>query len=350
MIEKVRFVHYLNQFFGGIGGEEEADIGIQTKPGPIGPGRALQNLLGDRGTVISTIICGDNTAAEDWDEIEPDVRNILIEQKPDVLIAGPAFDSGRYGIACARICMLAKSMGIKSVTGMYPDNVGVITYRKEILAASTGTNPADMQSILGRMADLALKMVRGEEIGPACQDGYVPHGIRLPVTHEKPGYERAIEMLKARVEGKPFTSEIMLSQYERIDPAEPISNLENATIAIAVSTGMVPRGNPDRLTSGHATEAFRYSIDDLPQLEINQWESSHGGFNTTTLNTVDPNYGLPLRALRRLEKEGTIKGIYPYFYSTVGNATAVNAATKIGQTIAKEFKEAGVDGVLLVAG
>ncbi len=37
----IRVVHYLNQFFGGVGGENKADVGPQVRNGPIGPGRAL---------------------------------------------------------------------------------------------------------------------------------------------------------------------------------------------------------------------------------------------------------------------------------------------------------------------
>jgi betaine reductase len=34
----VRAVHYLNQFFGQIGGEDKADITPFQKDGPVGPG------------------------------------------------------------------------------------------------------------------------------------------------------------------------------------------------------------------------------------------------------------------------------------------------------------------------
>jgi betaine reductase len=42
MSEKIRVLHYLNQFFGGIGAEEEAHTPIQIQDGPVGPGRLLQ--------------------------------------------------------------------------------------------------------------------------------------------------------------------------------------------------------------------------------------------------------------------------------------------------------------------
>ena len=56
--QPLRLVHYLNQFFGGIGGEEQADIGVSKRDGPVGPGIPLQRALGERATVIATVICG----------------------------------------------------------------------------------------------------------------------------------------------------------------------------------------------------------------------------------------------------------------------------------------------------
>ncbi|MCH7997834.1 MAG: glycine/betaine/sarcosine/D-proline family reductase selenoprotein B, partial [Chloroflexi bacterium] len=63
---KLRVVHYLNQFFAGIGGEEKADTPPQVSDGPLGPANALDNALaaGDEGRVVATVLCGDNYLAE----------------------------------------------------------------------------------------------------------------------------------------------------------------------------------------------------------------------------------------------------------------------------------------------
>ena len=58
--KKLRVVHYLNQFFGQIGGEEKATTGFMVKEGPVGPGLALQKELGDRAEIVATVICGDD--------------------------------------------------------------------------------------------------------------------------------------------------------------------------------------------------------------------------------------------------------------------------------------------------
>jgi len=65
----MRVVHYLNQFFGGIGGEEVADTEPQIRDGAVGPGRLLEQVLGDDSKVVRTVICGDNYAAENLDAL-----------------------------------------------------------------------------------------------------------------------------------------------------------------------------------------------------------------------------------------------------------------------------------------
>ncbi|CAI8048618.1 Glycine reductase complex component B subunit gamma [Geodia barretti] len=70
---------------------------------------------------------------------------------------------------------------------------------------------------------------------------------------------------------------------------------------------------------------------------------------TPILNTKDPNYAMPLSTVRYLEDAGHIKHVYPQFFSTTGNATAVSAARRMGGEIASELTANHVDGVLLVA-
>ena len=72
MSTKIRVVHYLNQFFAQIGGEDKADVGLAFKDGPAGPGRALQQALGDNGEVVATarrglrIECQDRRPRRIW--------------------------------------------------------------------------------------------------------------------------------------------------------------------------------------------------------------------------------------------------------------------------------------------
>jgi len=43
MAKPYKVVHFLNQFFAGIGGEEQANTPVQASDGPIGPGREGAN-------------------------------------------------------------------------------------------------------------------------------------------------------------------------------------------------------------------------------------------------------------------------------------------------------------------
>ena len=60
----LRVVHYLNQFFAGIGAEDKADTPPGRREGALGPGRLLQQALGERARVVATVYCGDNHASE----------------------------------------------------------------------------------------------------------------------------------------------------------------------------------------------------------------------------------------------------------------------------------------------
>ena len=350
LAKSVRVVHYINQSMAGIGGEEQSTRPVEVHEGAVGSSRALQVALGDSGTVVATISCGDDYAVED-SKAQEDIRAALEELRPDMALAGPAFEAGRYGVACADFCRVAKELGIPAVTGMHIENAGLVGDRRDVLAVPTGTTPTNMVPDLKKMVALGMKLVRGEELGTAADEGYVPRGVRIIKRTEKTGLERALDMLRLRVEDRPFTSEIPLSEqrYEHVTAAPPMPDLSGAKIAFVVSAGIVPMGNPDGLPGGHSQDIYRYPIDGVDELEVGTWMSAHGGFNTTTLNTVDPNYALPLRTMRELERQGVIKSIHPYIYSTVGAGTAVSKAQEMGAKVAAELKEAGVDGVLEVS-
>ncbi len=52
------------------------------------------------------------------------------KQEPDVFIAGPAFNAGRYGVACGTIAeAVQEELGIPVVTGMYEENPGADMFK-----------------------------------------------------------------------------------------------------------------------------------------------------------------------------------------------------------------------------
>src|SRR5256712_10271973 len=100
----LRVVCYLNQFFGQLGGEEKAGVGPQVVDGAVGAARAVQQALGDAGTVVATVICGDNYAAEQAERAVAEMVALVAAARPDLVVAGPAFLAGRYGVACGALC------------------------------------------------------------------------------------------------------------------------------------------------------------------------------------------------------------------------------------------------------
>lgn len=346
----MRIIHYVNQFFGGIGTEEHANMPPEVREGPVGPGRLLENALkADGGEVVATIICGDNYIVEEKESALAVVTAAFDKYRPDVVVAGPAFDAGRYGLGCAYVCVAAQERGIPAVTGMHPENTGVLTHRLDLVAAPTSTEATGMGEAVPRMARLAVKLARGEKLGPATIDGYIPRGVRREAMHEIAGSDRAFDMMMSRVTGQSFTSEVQIQGYDVVPPAPPVTDMPNATIALVTSGGLVPKGNPDGQVGGRAKDFFRYSIDGLENLSPTDWESVHSGFSTVHLNTKDPSYALPLPIVRNLQRSGAIKGVYKYFLSTTGNGTPVTTAKRMGAEMGQELKDAGVDGVLLVA-
>ena len=99
-----KVVHYINQFFAGIGGEEKADIAPEVREGKVGPGMGLGQLLAPDAEIVATFICGDNYFATNSDKVCQEVIDCCKKYKADALIAGPAFNAGRYGTACASVC------------------------------------------------------------------------------------------------------------------------------------------------------------------------------------------------------------------------------------------------------
>jgi len=344
----LRVVHYLNQFFAGIGGEDMANIPPRLHEGSVGSGRPLQQTLRDEGTVVATLICGDNYLSDASDSAVAALIAMLQELKPDVLIAGPAFESGRYGLACAAVCKAAQQIGVPALTGMHPDNPGVETGRPDILVVPTGASPVEMQAALRSMASLALRLGRKEPLGPAEIEGFLPRGVREMYTRQAPGYRRALDMLQAKLQGQRFTTEVPILIPERVSPALPIVDLSKATIALITTGGLVRKGNPDRQVSANATRYFRHNVSELESLSGKDWEAYHAGYFNHIVNR-NPNYILPLSFMRDLQRQGEIGGIYPYIYALPGVSTPVAQSRRMGADVARELDEARVTGCLLVA-
>jgi len=344
----VRVVHYLNQFFSGHGGEEQAGCPITVRPGAAGPGTALQKLF-QNADIVATIICGDNWCHEHESEFEEAVERILRDWSPSVVVAGPAFNAGRYGLACGSVCSVASNkLGIPAVTAMAIENPGADLYRSQVYIVPCSESVVGMRTALPALSRLAMKLGRGETLGPADEEGYMPRGTRCNVQTGTVMSERAVEMLLAKLKGLPFKTELVRETFEVIPPPRPLSDLRKSTIAIVTESGLVPSGNPDKLEQTRSKKWLRYKIAGLQELNPGAWESVHGGYDTSAVDS-DPNRAVPLDALRYLESGTTIGRLHDWFYVTTGSGGSVQVMQALGREIARELLDAKVDAVLLTA-
>jgi glycine reductase complex component B subunit gamma len=338
----MKAVHYLNQFFAGLGGEDKAETPPTRLDGAVGPGRGLAGELADV-EIVATLACGDDYFAEHEEEALGTLLGFLEEERPDVLIAGPAFGSGRYGYACGTLSAAAVERGIPAVAAMHPENPGVDAAGKAYIVP-TAVNVAGMRDALPRLAGLAVALAAGRELGGPDEEGYLPRGFRRNHFADKTGAERAIDLLLAKLAGETRTE--VGGGLDRVEPPAPVPDLSQALVALVTEAGCVPQGNPDRLPSVRAQGWFRYDLNGEQTLAAARYESVHGGFDVTLANE-DPNRLVPLDTARALEREGRIGRLHEAFYTTTGNGTPVVTATRFGREIAGELREAGVGAVLL---
>jgi len=346
---KLKVVQYINQFFAQVGGEDKADYPMEYHEGPMGPGLAFQQAFGDEAEIVGTIVCGDSYFGENTDKVKPEILKKVSELKPDLFVAGPAFNAGRYGFACATIAAaVQEELHIPVITGMYVENPGADEAKSKIYIVSTKNSAAGMRDAVKKMAPLGLKLARGEKIGSSKEEGYIPQGIRVNFFEEERGSKRAVKMLLAKIAGKEFTTEYPMPSFDRVPPMPAIKDMSKATIALVTSGGIVPKGNPDHIESSNATRYGEYSIAGVNDLTAETYETAHGGYDPSYANQ-DSDRVLPVDVLRDLEKEGKIGKLYEYFYTTVGNGTAVASAKKFADEIGAKLKKDHVDAVILTS-
>lgn len=343
-----KVVHYINQFFANIGGEEMAHVPPEKRDGFVGPGMAFNQAWKGEAEIVNTIVCGDSYFAEHEKDAKEQVLNWVKEINPDLFIAGPAFNAGRYGYACATICKAVQDeLGIKVLTGMYEENPGA-DLKNSVLMVATTNSAAGMRKAAPVMAKLAMKLMKGEKLGASCEDGYMPNGIRRNFFEKERGSKRAVDMLLKKLADKPFTTEYPMPSFDRVAPNKAIKDLSKATIALCTSGGIVPKGNPDHIESSSASHYGEYNIAGVEKLTAETYETAHGGYDPVYANE-NPNRVLPVDVMREFEKEGKIGKLHDYFYTTVGNGTAVASAKAFAAEYAQKLLSAGVDAVIMTS-
>ena len=347
----MKVLHYLNQFFAGIGGEEKAGQEVLFIPRAVGVGGAIENNLKDRGIEYATLACGDNYFHEEEEKALTMIRATLEQFRPDLFLAGPAFNAGRYGLACAKVCSWVRdNWRIPAVTGMHEDNPGTKEIGRHVFVIQTGASTASMQDSLKRFSLLIEGLLARDEnaIANFRAEYCLPIPRRFTVRSPVPDYVRAADLLLAKLKGEPHESEI--PQIEaKLHPIPNLTvDLKDATVALVTEGGLVPKGNPDRLESSRGSKYFKYALEGRENLRQGEFEAKHTGYDTSTVDK-DPDRIVPLDAMRILEKSKRFKKLYDHFFVTTGTGAMPSKMEKIGAGIAEELTSSGVGAVILTA-
>ncbi len=348
-MSKIRVVHYINQFFAGVGGEEKAHIEpeLRTELPPIST--QLQGQLGEEFEIVATVVCGDSYFNENLEEAQATLLEMIKGLEPQLFIAGPAFNAGRYGVAAGTITKLIKEeLNIPAVTAMYIENPGADMYKKDVYIIETSDSAAGMRKALPKLAKFAAKLGRGEEILSPAEEGYIPRGLRVNYFHADRGSKRAVDMLIKKIKGEEFETEYPMPDFDRVEPNAAVKDLSKVKIALVTSGGIVPKGNPDRIESSSASKYGEYSIAEFEDLTEVTHETAHGGYDPVYAN-LDADRVLPVDVLRDLVKEGVVGELHDKFYTTVGNGTAVASAKSFAAEIGQKLVADGVDAVILTS-
>lgn len=342
-------IHYINQFFAGIGGEEKADYKPEIREGLVGPSLALSDAI--EAEVTHTVICGDNFMGSNTEEAVKIILGFLEDKEFDIFIAGPAFQAGRYGVACGTICKAVKErFNVPVITSMNVENPGVEMFKKDMYIFEGGKSAAKLRGDIKVIANFANKMLKGEETGSADEEGFFPRGIRAQVWLKsgKIAAQRGVEMLIKKLNDQPYITELPIPKLDRVPIAAPIKDLSKANIAMVTTGGIVPVNNPDRIQSASATRWGRYDISDVDRLESGVYKTIHAGFDPAAAD-ADPNVIMPIDAMKAYLKEGKIAKLHDYFYSTVGTGTTQAEAARMGKEIVQKLFEDKVDGVIMTS-
>lgn len=345
-----KVICYVNQFFGGIGGEEKADQEPYIVEGRVGPVMAINDALKD-AEVTHTIVCGDNYMGSNTTDAVARIMEMLKGKECDLFIAGPAFQAGRYGVACGSICKAVKEqLGVPVLTSMNAENPGVEMFKKDMIIFKGGNGAVKMRQDVKTLTNFANKLLAGEPNLGAEAEGYFARGCRhekfLEDVRENTAAYRGVQMLIKKMNKQPYQTELVIPVKEVVPIAPAIQDLSKAVIAMVTTGGIVPVDNPDRIQSASATRWGKYDITGMDHLEPGKFKTIHAGFDPAAANAT-PDVIVPLDAMRAYEKQGKFGRLHNYFYSTVGTGTTEAEARRMAHEIIPHLVRDGVTAIIL---
>lgn len=349
MAEKIRVIHYINQFYAGMGGEDTASVGISVKEEPVGPGLLLKGLLGDNYEIAATIICGDNHIAENTEEVCGEFLEIVKKYNGQLFVAGPGFNAGRYGLGCgAATAAVTEKLKLPAVTGLYSENPGTDLYKDRAYILQTENNAAKMRKAMKEIAAFAKRLAEGNFIGDGKKEGFHGSGPAIDIDYTMPASVRGVNMLLDKFYHRNFRTEVMMPNHEDIPLPVLDKPLSEIRLAFVTDGGLVPKGNPDNMVPTNSKYFKKYSFGEAERLDAADYEVSHQGYNNAFV-LQDPNRLVPVDAAVALKKEGRIGDVLTSYYTTAGVMTPMDVGKKFGEGIAKGLLDNQVDAAILTS-
>lgn len=343
---KKRVVHYINQFYAGMGGEDTASVGLSTREGPVGPGLALKMTLGDDYEIVETIICGDNTIAEQTEIMIPRIVQLVKDAKADLFVAGPGFNAGRYGLGCgATTAAITEQVKIPAVTALFAENPGTDLYKNRCYILQTDNNAKNMRKVMQEVAAFAKRLVNGDTIRDGKDEHYHGSGPAVAIDYSVPAEIRGINMLLSKYHGSKYSTEVIMPNHEEIPIPVLSKPLSQCKIGLVTDGGLVPKGNPDHQVPTNSKAFKPYSIKGMMTLDPEDWEVSHQGYNNAFV-LEDPNRLVPVDAMRKMVAQGIVGDLDDVIYSTAGVMTPMEKCKEFGEGIAQALKRDQCDAAI----
>ena len=349
MSAKLRVVHYLNQFFAGVGGEERSDHPVSARPGPVGPGVLLDKILGEDAEVVGTVFAGDGLFAENEGSCAAEAIARIKEFAPDLVLAGPAFNAGRYGLACAAVCRAAQEAGIPVVTAMHPENPGFPAAGTGVHTVPAADSAVGMEEALEAATRLGRKLARGGVRSEAPPMRAIYRAVSATTKSQNSRPHAAPSTWSSRKSrGSPTRPNSTFPRWKRSRRRNPSPTSKKPASPSFQKAAWSPPATPDRFSGSRNGNWATYSFEGKNALPGGTFISIHGGFNTVFVNE-EPDRMLAVDAFRRLADEGEIAELHDDFLSTCGNGGAFVEMDGIGRAWAAELKKTEVEGVVLPA-
>lgn len=349
MSDKIRVVHYINQFYGGFGGEDTASMKLVVKEEPVGPGLLLKSFLGDDYEIVATIICGDNYIAENIESVCGEIEELVKKYQAQLFVAGPGFNAGRYGMGCgAATAAITEHVKIPAVTALYSENPGTDLYKDRAYILQTDNNASKMRDAMKRVAAFAKRLVEKDFISDGKTEGFHGSGPAIEIDYSIPACTRGLNMLLDKYYHRGFHTEVMMPNHEEIPLPVLNKPLSEVKLALVTDGGLVPKGNPDNMVPTNSKNFKRYDFGKVDHLDPANYEVSHQGYNNAFV-LQDPNRLVPVDAVAELKKEGRIGDYLTAYYTTAGVMTPMEMGKKFGEGIAKDLKDNDVDAVILTS-